>query len=225
MVRLTTGGDNKMANPKIVEAVKKAIEEGKERERKFKESVDLAINLKEVDLSIPKNRIQEEIPLPHGRGKDVKVAVFASGELALKAKDVADRVISPEEISELAEDKRAARKVANEYEFFLADASLMATIGKTLGIALGPRGKMPAPVPPRANIEEIIKRYRSAVRLRVRDQPQVACRIGTEDQSEEELAENAQAIINQILQKYKPYNLDKVYVKLTMGKPVSVKVK
>ncbi|MEM3198361.1 MAG: 50S ribosomal protein L1, partial [Thermoplasmata archaeon] len=94
----------------IYEAVKKALESSKER--KFVESVDLAINLKFVDLADPKKRINEEIALPNGRGKKIKVAVFASGDLAYKAKSTADFVIAPEEIDKLAEDKRRAKKLA-----------------------------------------------------------------------------------------------------------------
>ena len=210
--------------PKIAEALKEAKKKAKPR--KFKQSVELIIKLRDVDLKNPANRLNTVVFLPHAPKKKVKIAVFAAGDMALKAKEAgADLVLGRDDIERLAGNKKEIKKLAKEYDFFLAQADLMPLIGRYLGRFLGPRGKMPAPVPPRANIEEIIKRYRSAVRLRVRDQLQVACRIGTEDQSEEELAENAQAIINQILQKYKPYNLDKVYVKLTMGKPVSVKVK
>ena len=85
-----------------LEVINKALADASER--KFKESIDLAINLKNIDLSQPKNRIEEEIALPKGRGKDIKVGVFGSGELAVKAKTVADIVIQPEEIEEYADD-------------------------------------------------------------------------------------------------------------------------
>ncbi len=54
-----------MAEKRSVETVKKALEAAKPR--KFKESVEISINLRDVDLSIPKNRIDEEIVLPKGR--------------------------------------------------------------------------------------------------------------------------------------------------------------
>ncbi|MBP8685499.1 MAG: 50S ribosomal protein L1, partial [Methanomassiliicoccales archaeon] len=138
-----------MADKAIVTAVKKALE--RSPKRNFVQTVDLSINLKDVDMSIPKNRIQEDIILPHGRGKPIKVCVIGSGEMLLKAKDVADRVVSVEELGTIADDKKQAKKMATEFEYFIAEAPLMPTIGKRLGIVLGPRGKMPKPIPPGAD--------------------------------------------------------------------------
>ncbi|MBN2599734.1 MAG: 50S ribosomal protein L1, partial [Candidatus Thermoplasmatota archaeon] len=135
-----------MTDSKTVEAVQKALEESKKLERKFKQSVDVVINLKNIDMNDAKNRIEDEVMLPHGRGTEAKLALFASGDLALKSKNHVDLLIKPEEIEELAKDKKKFKKIADEYDFFIAEAPLMPTIGKTLGIILGPRGKMPKPV-------------------------------------------------------------------------------
>ena len=91
-----------MADKKIVENIQKAIDSAKSR--KFSESVEVAINLKDVDLTNPKNRVNEEIILPKGRGKEVKVAVFGSGELAVKARSAADLVILSEELDTYTDD-------------------------------------------------------------------------------------------------------------------------
>src|SRR6266508_6716192 len=133
-----------MADAKTIEAIKKALESAPER--KFPESVEVAVNLKDVDLSVAKNRLDEEVVLPKGRGKPIKVCVVASGDLALKARAVADLVIQPQEIEEYASDKRKARELAMSYDFFVAEAPLMPVIGKRLGVVLGPRGQMPRPV-------------------------------------------------------------------------------
>ncbi|MEM2839603.1 MAG: 50S ribosomal protein L1, partial [Thermoplasmata archaeon] len=135
-----------MVDQQIVEAARKALKNS--QQRNFLESVELAINLGEVDLSDPKNRIQEDVVLPKGRGKPVKVGVFGSSEMAVKVKEVADLVVKPEEIEEIAEDKRKAKKMLAEYDFFVAEAPLMPTIGKRLGVILGTTGRMPRPVPP-----------------------------------------------------------------------------
>ena len=93
-----------MADKHSVETIKKLLEAAKPRE--FKETVEVSVNLRDVDLSVPKNRVDEEVVLPKGRGKPIRVCVFASGELALKARAVADLVIQPQEIEEYASDKR-----------------------------------------------------------------------------------------------------------------------
>ncbi len=209
----------------ILTAVKEAIE--KSKERKFLESVDLAINLKDVDLSIPKNRISEEVILPHGRGKEVKIGVFASGETALKAKNCADLVIAPEEIEKLAEDKRKARKIANQYDFFLAEAPLMGKIGKSLGIILGPRGKMPKPLPPGADPCPLVERLKKTVRMRSRDKRTFHVAVGTKNMDPEEIAENIEEVIKRLETKLERglQNIDSVYVKTTMGPAVKIKLR
>jgi len=78
--------------------------------RNFIQTVNLTINLKGVDLKNPKNRIEDEIPLPNGKGKPAKIALIATGELAMKAKGVADIVLTDEDISRLKENKREAKK-------------------------------------------------------------------------------------------------------------------
>src|SRR5207247_2155649 len=149
-----------------VETIKKLLEAAKPRE--FKEPVEVAVNLREVGLSVPKNRVVEEVVLPKGRGKPIRVCVFASGELALKARAVADLVIQPQEIEEYASDKRKARALAAAYDFFIAEAPLMPVIGKRLGVVLGPRGRMPRPLPPTADPTNLINSMRNTVRARRR---------------------------------------------------------
>ena len=209
----------------IISAVKEAIE--KSKERKFLESVDLAINLKDVDLSIPKNRISEEVILPHGRGKEIKVCVFATGETALKAKDCADMVIPPEEIDKLAEDKRRARKIANEYDFFLAEAPLMARIGKSLGIILGPRGKMPKPIPPGGDPCPMVKNLKKTVRMRSRDKRTFHVPVGTKNMDVEKIADNIEEVLKRLEHKLERgyQNIESVYVKTTMGPAVKIKLR
>lgn len=209
-----------MAEKHAIETVKKALEAAKPRQ--FKESVEVALNLREVDLSVPKNRIDEEIVLPKGRGKVVKICVFASGELALKAKDVADLVIQPQEIETYAGDKRKAHKLAQEYDFFVAEAPLMPVIGRRLGIVLGPRGKMPRPVPPTADPTNLINAMRSTVRVRSKDRRTFHAAIGTRDMKAEDLADNLDALLRRVMGKLERgrFNIASAYVKTTMGPAV-----
>jgi large subunit ribosomal protein L1 len=209
-----------LAEKKTIKAVKEALESSKER--KFTESVDLAVNLKDIDLSIPKNRIDDEILLPKGRGKTVKIAVFGSGELAIKAKGAADMVITPEELEDLADDKKQAKKVANDHVFFIAEAPLMPTIGKRLGVVLGPRGKMPKPIPPSADPAPLVNNLRKTVRIRSKDRRTFHAPVGTKEMSAEDLAENVDVIIKRLIGKLVrgKMNIQSVYIKTTMGKSV-----
>ncbi|MAQ63497.1 MAG: 50S ribosomal protein L1 [Euryarchaeota archaeon] len=209
-----------MASNKINQAIADALSSN--GERKFVETVEVAINLKDVDLQNPQKRINAEVALPHGRGRPARVAVFAQGEMAVISKKVVDTVISPEQIDELSENKREARKLAGKFDFFVAETGLMANIGKSLGVVLGPRGKMPRPIPPQADIERIIKSLTNLVPVRSKDRPTFHVPIGNVKMSQEQLAENLETILKRVESSLdRGYdNIASVWVKTTMGKSV-----
>jgi large subunit ribosomal protein L1 len=199
-------------------ATVKEVLEGSPK-RNFRETVDLSINLRDVDLTIPKNRIQEDIILPHGRGRNIKVCVIGGGELALKAKTVADKVIMPEELGSLADDKKTAKKIANEMDFFIAEAPLMPTVGKRLGIVLAPRGKMPKPIAPGADPKQMIENLRKTVSIRTKDKKTFHTSVGTTDMTAEQIAENIELILKRVTARLEKgaMNIRSAYVKTTMG--------
>jgi large subunit ribosomal protein L1 len=211
-----------IAEKTTIEAVAKALENSKAQERKFTQTVDLAILLKNVDLSIPKNRIDEDIILPKGRGKPAKVGVFAQGEGAARAKNVADVVIQPDEFEGFQKNKRSFKRVVNETTYFLAEAPLMANIGKTLGVVLGPRGKMPRPVPPGSDPSATISNLRDTVKVRSKDKKVFHCVVGVESMKPEDLAENIEAVLKRVESRLEHgrMNVASVYVKTTMGPSV-----
>ncbi|RLG57725.1 MAG: 50S ribosomal protein L1 [Candidatus Hydrothermarchaeota archaeon] len=208
---------------KIVKAVKEAKE--KSKKRNFVQSIDLAVTLN-LDTTKPENRINDEIVLPHGRGKPIKIGVIGEGELAHQAKSLADIVITKKELEELAKDKRKAKEIAKAYDFFIAQADLMPLVGKYLGIILGPRGKMPKPVPPTADIKPIIERLRKTVRVRTKDKPVFHVPVGTEKMKEEEVAKNIEAIFNYLERKLERglSDVKSAYISTTMGKSVKLEV-
>jgi len=193
--------------------------------RKFAQSIDLVVKLREVDLKKPENRINETIALPNPSEKPLKICVIASGDLATRAKDAgADMLVSRQDLENLGKDKKAARKLAVDYDFFIAEAPLMPLVGRGLGSFLGPRGKMPTPVPPNAAIDQIVSGHRKMVRVRMREQPVLQCRIGTENMTDDKLIENVQAVVSRIEQKLERgfKNIAEILLKATMGKPVKV---
>jgi large subunit ribosomal protein L1 len=213
-----------MADPNITKVVESVLAASKERGRKFTQTVDLAINLKNIDLSIPKNRIEDEVPLPHGRGKSIKVGVFASGDLAAKAKAVADVVIQPQEMGDLATDKKKFKKLVNSIDYFLAEAPLMPTIGKSLGVVLGPRGKMPRPIPPTADPKPLVESLRKVVRLRSKDRKTFHTVVGSDDMSADKIADNIDVLVKRLESRLEQgrNNIQSIFVKTTMGAAAKV---
>ncbi|HXW01893.1 MAG TPA: 50S ribosomal protein L1 [Candidatus Nitrosotenuis sp.] len=202
----------------------KMIKEAKaaDKERKFKQSVEMYVILKDIDVK-KGFAMNETIQLPKKLSTPTTVCIMAGGDMGLKAKNAkADRVISGEEINALAADKRQARKFINNYDFFLADTQLMTTVGKVLGQLLGPRGKMPVPVPFNAPIDSFLDRFRSSIRVKVKNSLSLSCKIGDESMSDEDLGANAHAILNAIEKKLPSgdRNIRKIIIKTSMGKPI-----
>ncbi len=211
-----------VSKEQLVEAIKKAIETSPKRN--FKQSIEMIIVLRDVDPRSPEGRIRETIFLPKSISKEVKVCVVADGEMVEKAKEAgAYRVITKSELQSLS--KKEAKKIAQECDWVLVRTDLMAQAGRILGPALGPRGKIPVPVPPTADIKTVIERYKRAVFIRTKDQPQIMCRIGAEDMNPDDIAENALSVLSAIEAKLRTptYNIAKVIVKTTMGPPIEVK--
>ncbi|NWG10548.1 50S ribosomal protein L1 [Candidatus Bathyarchaeota archaeon] len=208
----------------ILDAVKEAKE--KSEKKNFDQSVELVLNLKDIDMKSPEGKLQEIVELPHSLAKQNKICVIASGELALKARRAnADLVVERAELEGYAGKKRDLRKIANGYDFFIAEAPLMSLVGKVLGPVLGPRGKMPIPVPPTADIVSLLAKHRKTVIVRMRSQPILQCRVGSESMKEEEITENIQTVLRAIEGKLKRgmKNIKVAYVKTSMGKPVSIR--
>ncbi|MGB9985795.1 50S ribosomal protein L1 [Salarchaeum japonicum] len=206
----------------IDEAVSQAIDEAPERN--FRETVDLAVNLRDLDLNDPSNRVDESVVLPSGTGQETQIVVFAEGETAVRAEDVADDVLSGDELSDLGDDDDAAKDLADETDFFVAEASMMQDIGRYLGTVLGPRGKMPTPLQPDDDVVETVNRMKNTVQLRSRDRRTFHTRVGAEDMTPEDIADNIDVIVRRLhatLEKG-PLNVDSIYVKTTMGPSVEV---
>jgi large subunit ribosomal protein L1 len=211
-----------MADQEIENAVSRALEEAPERN--FRETVDLAVNLRDLDLNDPSNRVDESVVLPEGTGQETKIVVFAEGETALRAEDVADDVLDGDDLEDLGDDDDEAKDLAEDTDFFIAEASMMQDIGRYLGTVLGPRGKMPEPLQPDDDVVETVNRMKNTVQIRSGDRRTFHTRVGAEDMSAEDIADNIDVILRRLhadLEKG-PLNVDSVFVKTTMGPSVEV---
>ena len=206
----------------ITQAVSQALDE--RPSRNFRETVDLAVNLQDIDLNDPSNRIDEEIVLPAGTGQDTQIVVIADGETALRAEEVADEVISGDELGDLAGDEDRAKDLAEETDFFVAEQALMQDVASNLGRILGPRGKMPTPLAPDDDVVETVRRMTDTVSLRSGDRRTFHTRVGAEDMSADDIADNVDVILRRLEAELEkgPLNIDSVYVKTTMGPAVEV---
>ncbi len=189
-------------------------------QRNFTQSVDLTLVLKEIDVKKGFS-INEVITLPHKPSREATICVVGSGDLGTRARKARiDMVIEQDQLDRLGTYKREARKVVREYDFFLSDTSLMAAVGRSLGQFLGPKGKMPTPLPYGAPIESIATRMRSSVRAKAKNQLNVSTKIGDEKMDDSQLASNAGTVIAAVEKKLPQgeKNISNALVKFSMGK-------
>lgn len=203
----------------FVKALKQVREEYGKDKKKFEQTVDLIINLRDFDIK--RTTINLFVTLPH-RVKEKKIAAFLE-----KKSDFVDTITKIE--FEDFKDKKKLKRLVKEYDFFMANAKLMPAVATTFGRVLGPASKMPSPQlgvlisEDEKSIKDLLQKINSVVRARTKE-PTVKVSIGKESDKDEDLAENAMAVYNEVfknLPKQKE-NLRNVLIKFTMSKPAKI---
>ncbi|MCL5680398.1 MAG: hypothetical protein M1465_03615 [Candidatus Marsarchaeota archaeon] len=204
-----------------LEKLRSLIEENKGK-RKFKQSVELIVNFKGVDFSKQENRLNLQVLLPNGKGKQSEVLVFADdSNIASKAKELGARVVSGNEIQGVASDKVGLNSML-KYEM-IAQPSLMTSVAKSMGSFLGPKNKMPKPLIG-TDVASMINSVSKSVYLRSKGKylPTVHCMVGKEDMPTDKLSANIDEVLNALAKKLGKQNIKSAYAKLTMSKPVKL---
>jgi large subunit ribosomal protein L1 len=200
---------------------------GQSKKRNFEQSVDISVTIGGIDPKKPESRVSVEVALPHGAGEPKRVLVFGDGEFARLAKEGgADLVMNRREVEALQGDKKRVKRFAEDYDISLAQTDYMVLVGKVFGPVFGPRGMMPRPLPPTANPAPLLTRMKNTVRVTARSQLGLHAKIGKESMTDEQLAENALAVLEEIERKVTGMGgeVKAVYLKTTMGKPVKLEV-
>lgn len=194
-------------------------------ERNFDQTVDMVINLKDIDFKKQDHQLDFYVTLHFKHGKKVSVCALVGPELIDEAKSTCDRVIRVDEFEDLT--PKQIKTLAKEFDFFIAQANVMPKVAQHFGRVLGPRGKMPNPkagcvVPPKATLGPLVERLQKTIRVLAKKDPVLHLRVGRQSQDEAEVADNIAFLYQQIVQ-HLPLEINNVkngLVKLTMGKPV-----
>jgi large subunit ribosomal protein L1 len=205
------------------EQLKQALVElRKDKTRKFDQSVDLVINLQKFDIK--KSQLNFFVSVPH-KIKDKKICGF----LEIKNDNV-DTIMKSE--FKKYSTKQEVKKLANKYDFFIAQASLMPTVATAFGRALGPTGKMPSPqlgilinVDDKM-IKELIERINTSVKIKIKE-ASVKVSVGKQSMKDEDIIDNIVAIYNAVLKAMTKgkENIKNIEVKFTMTKPQKLKIR
>lgn len=209
----------------VLEAVKKLKSIPK---RKFEQTVDLIINLKDLNLKNPDQQI-EFFATVHHSPKKLKICAFAGPELLDEAKANVDNAVSVEEFEKYQNDKKLAKKLANENDFFIAQANIMAKVATAFGKVLGPRGKMPNPkagcvVPPKTALKPLYEKLQKTIKISAKTSLVIQIPVGKESMPDEQIVENISDIFTQ-LERVLPggrNNIRSTFLKLTMSEAVKI---
>ncbi|MEE8528804.1 MAG: 50S ribosomal protein L1 [Gammaproteobacteria bacterium] len=202
----------KLAREKLEQGQAYAVEEALSLVKelatsKFTESVDVSVNLG-VDPRKSDQVVRGSTVLPNGMGKTVRVAVFAQGEQAEKAKSAGADIVGFEDLAERVKGGELG------FDTVIATPDAMKVVGK-LGQILGPRGLMPNPKvgTVTADVETAVKNAKAGqVKYRTDKAGTIHCPIGTVNFEIAALKENLAALISD-LQKAKPAAAKGVYMK------------
>ncbi len=205
-----------------IEEFSKFIAENKGK-RKFKQTVELAINFKGVDFSKQENRINLEVILPNGKGKVNKLAVFSiDRNLSDEARKHDVEVIDGTQLEQIKSDPARLNQLLN-YEL-IAQPALMPAIAKSLGQFLGTRNKMPKPLLGNATVATMSSNLNKMITIRNRGKnlPTIHCIVGNEDMEPNKIYDNVKEVLSAVNKKLGPNHVKSAYVKLTMSKPMKV---
>jgi large subunit ribosomal protein L1 len=216
-----------MDKQSVIKTIKSARESSKKR--KFSQRVDVIVNLKNLDFKKPEHQVDFFLNYHKSLGKPRKICAFVGPELKEEAQKVCDFTIEASDFNKYQEDKKLIKKLVDEYDFFIAQANIMAAVAATFGRILGPKNKMPNPkagcvVPPKAAIKPLYERLQKTSRLVAKRTPIVQTVVGSEDMSDEDLAENVMTLYDQLIHHLvaEENNIKSIYIKFTMGSPLKV---
>lgn len=199
------------------------------KERKFPQAVDLIVNLKDINLKKPEEQVEFFTIIPKPLAKKNKICAIVAHDMEEEAKKVCDKVIFLEDLDKYAKDKKAAKKLAEEFDFFIAQANIMGKVAGALGRVFGPRGKMPNPkagcvFPPKTQLQPIYDELQQTVKLSAKKLPIFNVKVGTIESSSEDIAENVMYLYDQIVHHLpkEQHNVKNAILKLTMSKPTKL---
>jgi large subunit ribosomal protein L1 len=207
----------------VLEAIRKLRET--QKKRNFSQSLDLIVNLRDLDLKKPEEQVDIFAVLHHPTGKKKKICALVGPELMDEAKANCDKAIMVDDFDTYAKDKKLTKNLARQYDFFIAQANIMPKVAAAFGKILGSRGRMPNPkagcvVPPRTALKPLHDKLQNTVRISAKISPMIQVFAGKESLKDEELAENIIDMLTQLEAKLPKgkNNIRNAFVKFTMSK-------
>jgi ribosomal protein L1 len=207
---------------KGIKEVKKAAEKSK---KKFTQSIDLIIitRQRKAKSDVPVDSI---VYLPN-KVEDVKTCVFVDKDMSTQSQGVFSRVILKEDFANF--DKKAIRKLSKQYDYFFAEATIMAQVAAKFGKQLAALNKLPNPktgtvITPASNLKAVAEKIQFAVKINNKRNNAIQAKVGDEKMDDQKIVGNSMAIYSTVKSSLVEGDaaIKHVYLKSTMGKLVTV---
>ena len=227
---------------KLREALTKSLDnsvwkkEGKnDKVRKFDETLDIIVNLRDIDIKNPAHKLNSEFLLPHQitTPEQFKLCFFTKEDQLVAAKEYPNvDVCDIDALNDLnKKDAKTKKKFVRTYDSFIARMDLMRDVAKVLGRNLGQAGKMPKPMPkgygvvnPNDKVEDIVANFMRRIIVQTKRAPIVQTKFGRKSMDFDKNWENLDALMK-FLEGHLPNgysNVKSIILKTTMGQAVHV---
>ena len=216
-----------MEKKDIVKVLKELRE--KTKKRNFKQKFDLIVNIKDIDIKKTDEQIDFFMTLPHNCGKKIKVCALVGPELKDEATKECDGMVLSNDFDNYQKEKKLAKKLADQFDVFVAQANIMPRVAQAFGRVFGPKRKMPNPkggciIPPKAQLGPLVAKLQKQIRLAAKTSTIMQVLVGDEGMDDDHVAENIVSTYNQLIHHLpkERNNIKNIFVKMTMSVPIAI---
>merc|ERR1712113_789791 len=212
---------SKINRDQLYEQVAEMIQASKDKNRKFTESVELQIMLKNYDPQKDK-RFSGTVKLPNTARPKFTVCVLGNQAHIDEATKHNIPHMSVEDLKKLNKDKKLVKKLAKKYDAFLASDALIRQIPRLLGPGLNKAGKFPSILGAGEDMRQKINDMKMTIKFQMKKVLCLAVAVGTVEMTDDQLAQNINMSVNYLVSLLKKHwqNVRSLHIKSTMGRPV-----
>merc|ERR1711953_80241 len=209
---------SKVSRDQLYECVGAVLKASADKKRKFTETVDLQIGLKNYDPQKDK-RFSGTVKLKHIPRQKFRVCLLGDQQHIDEAKAAGIPAMSADDLKKLNKDKKKVKKLAAQYDAFLASDTLIKQIPRLLGPGLNKAGKFPTLVTHSDNLQAKIADLKATIKFQMKKVLCLSVAVGNVGMTEEELVQNIHLAMNFLVSLLKKHwqNVKSLHIKSTMG--------
>ncbi|XP_021716353.1 60S ribosomal protein L10a [Chenopodium quinoa] len=214
---------SKLQSEAVREAISGIANDAKEKNRKFTETVELQIGLKNYDPQKDK-RFSGSVKLPHIPRPKMKVCMLGDAQHVEEAERIGLEWMDVEALKKLNKNKKLVKKLAKKYHAFLASEAVIKQIPRLLGPGLNKAGKFPTLVTHQEPLENKVNEIKATVKFQLKKVLCMGVAVGNLSMEEKQIFQNVQMSVNFLVSLLKKnwQNVRCLYLKSTMGKPYRI---